>query len=217
MRSIVLATQKGGSGKSTIAIGLAIAATQEGQKVVILDTDPQATVANWASRRTSADPKVIRIDYAFEVERSLCALAREGFTLCIVDTAAGADRALTAAVVRAADICLLPTRPTIPDIEATQPTLLLVRRSKIPFAFILTQTGPRYEPSDHAAPLSAAGALALPFIASRNDHQNAVAAGLGVTEFAPNGKAAREIGELWAWVKRKLESQETHDRQRLVA
>ena len=82
MRSIVLATQKGGSGKSTIAIALAIAATQEGQKVVILDTDAQATVANWASRRTSADPKVVRIDYAFQVERSLCALAHEGFTLC---------------------------------------------------------------------------------------------------------------------------------------
>jgi chromosome partitioning protein len=101
---------------------------------------------------------------------------------------------------------LLVTRPTVLDIEATHPTLKTIQGFEKPFAFVLNQTAARYEPTDAAAPLSRVGALAFPVIVLRNDHQNAIAAGLGVCEFAPNGKAAGEIRELWMWVKRKLDA-----------
>ena len=54
--------------------------------------------------------------------------------------------------------------------------------------------------SEAAAALNAAGKLALPYIVQRNDHQNALCAGFGVTEFAPEGKAALEILALWRWI-----------------
>ncbi len=217
MRTIAFATQKGGSGKSTLAIGLGVAAVQDGERVAMLDTDPQGTIANWDLRRANPEPSIIRIAYAFQVERSLRSLAAEGYTLSIIDTPAGVDRALTTTAIRAADLCLVPTRPSVADVEATHPTLKVIREFAKPLAFVLNQTAARYEPTDAAAPLHRVGALALPFIVLRNDHQNALGAGLGVSEFAPNGKAAGEIRELWTWVKRKLDILPADNEQALVA
>src|SRR5262245_21835407 len=73
------------------------------------------------------------------------------------------------------------------------------------FAFVLNQTPPRgCRLSEAATSLHSLGVLALPFVGQRNDHQDALGAGLGVTEFAPEGKASEEIRELWRWVLKKL-------------
>ena len=206
MRTIVFATQKGGSGKSTLAIGLAAAAMQDGERVTILETDPQGTVSNWGLRRAAPEPVILRIGYPIELERSLRSLAENGHTLAVIDTPAGGDNALTTAGIRAGDLCLLPARPSVADIEASHSTIRGFRRLGKPFAFVLNQTAARYQPSE-AEPLNKLGVLALPCIALRMDHQNAIAAGLGVSEFAPNGKAAGEIRALWAWAKQKLQSE----------
>jgi chromosome partitioning protein len=216
MRTIAVAMQKGGSGKSTLAIGLAVAAMLDGERVAILETDPQGTVSNWGVRRATAEPAVARVAYAIQLERALRSLAADGRTLAIVDTPAGADNALTAAAMRAADLCLLPTRPSVADIEASHATVRLLRSFEKPFAFVLNQTAARYQAGE-AEPLNRHGVLALPCIVLRNDHQHAVAAGLGVTEFAPNGKAAQEIRSLWAWARQKLESAAVQNQRRTAA
>jgi hypothetical protein len=73
------------------------------------------------------------------------------------------------------------------------------------FAFVLNQApAGSYRPSKAAATLNALGVLALPYIVQRNDHQDAIGAGLGVSEYAPSGKAANEMRALWGWVKHKL-------------
>jgi chromosome partitioning protein len=205
MRTITFATQKGGSGKSTLAIGLAVAAMQEGERVFLLDTDRQGTLARWASRRTNPDPGFEHVADGFGLERTLRRLAKEGYTLAIIDTPGAADSSTTTAM-RAADLCLVPARPSPADIEATHPTLVAIRRLEKPFAFVLSQTPSRSNrPSGAAAVLNGVGALALPYIVQRNDHQDALGSGLGVSEIAPNGKAAAEIRALWAWVKDKLD------------
>ena len=51
MQTIVLTTQKGGAGKSTLAISLALAAIRAGHNVRLIETDPQGTVSNWKRRR----------------------------------------------------------------------------------------------------------------------------------------------------------------------
>ena len=120
----------------------------------------------------------------------------------------------SSSAIGAADLCLIPARPSPADIEATLPTLEIVRKLGKPFAFVLNQAPPRgYRPSEAAATLNAAGVLALPIIVHRNDHQDALGAGFGVTEFAPQGKAAEEIQGLWRWVWEKL-SLETIDHGR---
>jgi hypothetical protein len=139
MHTIVLATQKGGSGKSTLAIGLALAAMQDGHVVRLIETDPQGTISNWRRRRSSAEPLVEAINDTGAIGPRLQMFDRDGVSLTIIDTA-GSVNALTAAAIHAADLCLIPARPSPADIEATAPTLGVVRSCRKPFAFILNQT-----------------------------------------------------------------------------
>ena len=210
MRTIVLATQKGGSGKSTLAIGLALAAQQAGHHVRLIDTDPQATLASWQCRRGLVEPLVEAISEADAIEQRLPALERGGVTLTIIDTASGVSAA-TKAAIGCADVCLIPARPSLADIEATKPTLRIIKACRTPFAFVLNQApirGHRITTAANALGGNAArevvDILAQPFIAMRNDHQDALAAGLAVCEFDPGGKASAEIKDLWHWVEAKL-------------
>jgi len=210
MQTIVLATQKGGSGKSTLAIGLALAAIQAGHTVRLIETDSQGTLSNWQSRRVYAEPIVEPVYSADEIEQRLQSLDRSGVTLTIVDTAGGVSAATTAAI-RYSDFCLIPARPNVADIEATAATLGTVRAWKKPFAFVLNQTPIRGQRIGNAATslggeatLDLSEVLAQPFIVMRNDHQDALSAGLAVSEFAPAGKSADEIRSLWQWLETRL-------------
>jgi chromosome partitioning protein len=210
MQTIVLATQKGGSGKSTLAVGLALAAIQAGHRVRLIETDPQGTLSNWQSRRTSAEPVVEPVYGAGEIEQRLQSLDQSGLTMAIVDTAGGVSAATTAAI-RYADLCLIPARPSIADIEATVSTLQIIRAWKKPFAYILNQTPIRGQRIGNAATtlcdqaaLDLADVLAEPFVVMRNDHQDALNAGLAVSEYAPTGKSADEVRSLWRWIEAKL-------------
>ena len=214
MRTIVLATQKGGSGKSTLAIGLAVAAIADGHRVGIIETDQQGTVSNWGQRRTLLEPHIERAGSSMEIERALLVLKRDGFTLAVIDTPA-TNNVLSLGAIAAADLCLIPARPSPADIEAALPTLATVRKHGKPFAFILNHTPARsYRVSEAATALNAIGVLALPYIVQRNDHQDALGAGLGVTEFVPDGKAAEEIRGLSQWVWKKLTA-ETIEREQI--
>lgn len=211
MQTIVLATQKGGSGKSTLAISLALAAIRAGHNVRVIETDPQGTLSNWKRRRPYAAPVVEPVYAAREVEQRLQSLAREGVTVTIVDTAGGITAATTSAI-RYADFCLIPTRPSIADIEATAPTLSCIRAWKKPFAYVLNQApirgaarlaGAENLLSDEAA-LDVDDIVARPIIMMRNDHQDALTAGLAVCEYAPGSKSAEEIRDLWQWIETRL-------------
>jgi chromosome partitioning protein len=211
MYTIVLATQKGGSGKSTLAIGLAVAAQQAGHKVRVIETDRQGTLSKWQARRTMGEPIVESVYDAKMIEPRLEALARDGVTVCVIDTGAGITASTTAAI-RHSDLCLIPARPSVADIEATAPTLSIIRAWRKPFAFVLNQApirgGHRITDAtsalDSDAPRDIAEVLAQPFIMMRNDHQDALAAGLGVCEFDTDGKSAQEIRSLWRWTAGKL-------------
>src|SRR5258708_6761783 len=150
MQTIVLATQKGGSGKTTLAIGLALAAIQAGHTVRLIETDSQGTLSNWQSRRSYAEPIVEPVYSAGEIEQRLQSLDQSGVTLTIVDTAGGVSAATTAAI-RYADLCLIPARPSAADIEATASTLHIIRAWKKPFAFVLNQTPIRGQRVSNAA------------------------------------------------------------------
>src|SRR5665213_787778 len=222
MHTIVLATQKGGSGKSTLAVGLALAAMKTGHTVRLIETDSQGTLSNWQSRRIYAEPIVEPVYSAGEIEPRLKSLDESGVTLTIIDTAGGISAATTAAI-RYADLCLIPARPSVADIEATAPTLQTVRAWNKPFAFVLNQTpirGQRINTAASAlgdeAALDLADVLAQPFIVMRNDHQDALSAGLAVGEYAPASKSADEIRGLWQWVETRLNGGVTADEQPVV-
>ena len=204
MYVLALVTQKGGSGKSTLAVGLAVAAMANGEPVALLEADPQGTIGRWKERRGTSYPRVDRVTDPAYIEPALARLEAEGVWLAIIDTAATTNPAALRAIARS-DLCLIPARPSPADIEASVPTLIAIRRHNRRFAFILNQTPARGgRLSEAATSLNSIGHLALPYIVQRNDHQDALGAGLGVTEYAPAGKAAEEMHALWRWVLKQL-------------
>jgi chromosome partitioning protein len=204
MHVLALVTQKGGSGKSTLAVGLAVAAMENGERVALVEADPQGTIWRWKERRGEAYPRVDRVSDATHMEPVLARLEAEGVWLAIVDTAATNNAAALRAIARS-DLCLIPARPSTADIEAAIPTLIAIRRLNRRFAFVLNQTPARgCRLSEAATSLNSLGHLALPYIVQRNDHQDALGAGLGVTEYAQGSKASEEIVDLWRWVLKKL-------------
>ena len=218
MHVLTLVTQKGGSGKSTLAVGLAVAAMADGERVALIEADPQGTVTKWRERRANPYPRVERISELGDIEQVLSRLEAERVWLTIIDTAATHNTLAMRAITRA-DFCLIPARPTAADIEAALPTLIAIRKLGRRFAFILNQTPPRGgRLSEAATSLNSLGHLALPFIGQRNDHQDALGAGLGVSEFAPYGKAAEEIRALWRWLSQKIIGEVTdHAQDRIKA
>ena len=201
MRAIVFASQKGGTGKSTLAIGLAVVAMEDGERVSILDTDPQGTISYWRSRRGSPEPAVERLTNRFRLESALRDLKQKGRTLAIIDTP-GNDSDVVTEAIRLADLCLIPARPSQADIEAACPTLKAAYKFDRKFAFVLNQAPVRgRRPTLAAAALSEVGMLALPYIGMRNDHMDSLATGLGISEFAADSIAAAEVRTLWIWVK----------------
>jgi chromosome partitioning protein len=210
MQTLALISRKGGTGKSTLAIGLAGAAAEAGHDVCVVEADPLGTVANWRRRRDRAAPAVETAHDGHTLLVRLRRLAAEGVTLAIIDTAGGWSETFNTAVA-AADLCLIPARPSLADIEAAGPALATVRAAHKPFAFVLNQTPPRsYRIGNAQNALGDATALrdvvALPAIVARNDQQDALGLGLTVTEFAGDGKSAAEIRGLWQWVKARLDA-----------
>ena len=127
MYVLALVTQKGGSCKSTLAVGLAVAAMENGERVAFVEADPQGTISKWKERRENPYPRVDRVADPAELERALSRLEAEGIWLAIIDTAA-TNNALALRAIAKADLCLIPTRPSPADIEAAIPTLIAIRR-----------------------------------------------------------------------------------------
>ena len=207
MRTIAFLTQKGGAGKTTLAASLAEVAASTGEKVIALDLDPQQSLVRWGKRREAANARNKIIVEPLERERLprlrviLEGLAGAGFTLAIFDTT-GADAAAVRPVSEIADLNLLPARPTRLDVEATAATFRAVFLAKRKAAFVLNQCPSGYRStraSEAAKQLNCLGVLAEPLLSARMDFQDAIAAGLGVTEYAGGGRSAEEIATLWNW------------------
>jgi chromosome partitioning protein len=201
---VAFVTQKGGSGKTTLALSCAVAAEEAGRRVLLIDLDPQGTAEAWYQERDADTPKLVKID-APELNEALATARKSAFDLVLIDTP-GREEPSTAAAIWAADFCLVPCRPTPADMRATPPTIATIGRLDKPVAFVLTQTPPRsYRIREAENGLSVLGMVAPVHTVLRNTYQDALGAGLGVTEYEPEGKAAEEIRALWKWIAKKLE------------
>ncbi|CAA9306620.1 MAG: ParA-like protein [uncultured Microvirga sp.] len=213
MKAITFVTQKGGSGKSTLCISLAVAAQETGRSVCILEMDRQATVSDWAEHRQSSSPEVAQID-APQLDQVMQSLKGTAYDYVFIDTP-GVDSPGTLSAIRAADLCIIPCRPTPADLRAFKPTLAAMYRLEKKFSFVLNQTPPRsYRIRDAADGLAVLGMLPDINVVSRNDHQDAIGLGQGVTEYNPKGRAAEEIRRLWTWIERRTQiNSETRTQQ----
>lgn len=204
MKTLVIASQKGGAGKTTLAAHLAVAADQAGHgPVVLLDTDPQGSLSAWWNSREGDSPALASASLA-ELGDKLQALAAAGVGLAVIDT----PPAITAAisdVVKLADLVLIPTRPSPHDLRAVGSTVDLVQDAGRPFAFAVTQAKPNTRLTVQAvAALSAHGAVAPAVVHDRVDYAASMVDGRTVLETDAKGRSAEEMRQLLAFVQERM-------------
>jgi chromosome partitioning protein len=201
MKVISIISRKGGSGKSTLAINLAVAADRAGHAVIVVDLDPQSSAAAWGDLREADAPAVVAVPPA-RLAQALAAAAASGADLAILDTAPHSEGSALAAA-RAADIVLIPARLSLLDLQAIGATADLARIAGKPAYAVLNAAPPGATRlvDDARRALAVHGlTLALVIVAHRAAFVRSLPAGMGVIEFDPNGKAAGEMRQLFAWV-----------------
>ena len=134
--TVVVASQKGGAGKTTLARNLAAAA---GVGAALIDTNPQGSLTDWWNRRQAEAPALARLDG--DMAAGLAALAEGGMRLVLVDTPPSVHPWLSD-LLRLADLVLIPVRPSPDDLAAVSGTLDLVEAAGRPFAFVVSQAKP---------------------------------------------------------------------------
>lgn len=212
MRTIAIVSQKGGAGKTTLAVHLAAAAMQSGHSVLVIDTDPQATASRWSQWRQGREPDVVDCGAPSLLATKLAKAAELGADLCIIDSPPHADL-MARQAAKLADLVLIPCRPKAFDLAAVEATAELVRSGNKP-AFVVFTAGPPRAPliyREATVLISGEGddpGLGLPVapvsLPDRAVFHHSTAQGLTAIELEPVGKAASEVSALWSWTCEQL-------------
>ena len=204
MKTLVIASQKGGAGKTTIAAHIAVAAElAEAGPVVLIDTDPQGSLSDWWNTREAKTPALATATLA-ELPAKLQALQAAGVALAVIDTPPAITEAIRD-VVKQADFVLIPTRPSPHDLRAVGQTVDIARDANKPFAFCVTQAKPTARLTVQAvAALSAHGVVAPSIVHDRVDYAASMVDGRTVVEIDAKGRSSAEIKELLFFVQAQM-------------
>lgn len=197
MQTIAILSQKGGTGKTTIALNMAVAAELAGQSAVIVDLDPQASAKAWHDSRENKSPVVISA-HAARLDDVLKVAKDNEAGLVIIDTAPHSEAdALKAA--RLADLILIPCRPAILDLRAIASTKELADLAKTPAVAVINSAPVRGNlPNEAVDAIRGYGLEVAPvIITQRAAFVHSLTLGQSVLEYEPEGKAAQEIKTLY--------------------
>lgn len=197
MKTIVITSQKGGSGKTTLAAHLAVEAERSGVgSVWLVDTDKQATLSQWHSRREAETPGKLDVPFAL-LTKGLQTLSAQHSAYCFIDTPPTISEQ-SKNVIDLADLVLIPARASPADLWAVADTVELVKQAGKPFLFVITQAKVNATITAQAvAALSQHGRVAESFIADRVTYAAAMTGGRTAQEVAPKSLAADEIHGVW--------------------
>lgn len=214
MKVLTIANRKGGAGKSTCAAHLAVAATNSGMKAILIDMDPQKTLEGWWQKREEDTPLLVETT-AVDLPNSIDKLRTQGFDICIIDTP-GDSGDFTRAGIMAADLVIIPSKPTPPDLSAIGRTISLVEENKKKFAFVITQGIVRTKATLQAlSVLSQFGAVAPAPISNRTAYASAMGAGKSAGDF--DKIAEEEINQVWGFIRDTLFKSEKITKKKLIA
>jgi chromosome partitioning protein len=207
VQTIAIISQKGGAGKTTIGIHLAVAAVRRGMQTALFDLDPQASASTWADKRRDPSPTVVSAQAA-RLPGLLEQAKGQSADLVIIDSAPNADAASLAAA-RAADLILIPCRPASFDLSAIGTTLSLAAVAGKPAFVVLNAVPPLGKVGEEARRALEHGGVkvALPVLHHLVAFSHAVNDGRTAQELEPRSKAALEVDALFAWVKKAATAQ----------
>jgi chromosome partitioning protein len=197
MKTLVILAQKGGSGKTTLAVHMAVCASRQKRRTALIDIDPQGSAFNWNESRNEGR----KLDAAKAEAGQIPALLQQakdgGIDLAIIDTAPHSDSA-AAIAAQYADLVLIPCRPARFDLDAIASTVQIATVAKKSAAVVIN-AAPRGKLADEArVALERQGITVIDTVLhQRVAYSHAVIDGRSVHEYEPGGKAAAEIDELY--------------------
>jgi chromosome partitioning protein len=204
MKTVAIISQKGGVGKTTVALHLAVSAERDNKSTVIIDLDPQASASTWKDLREDESPLV----QPAQVNRLAIILEeakRQGASFIVIDTSPNSESASLAAA-RVADLVLIPCRPHLLDLKAISSSIELARLAKKPFFVIVNAVPPRGSLGAEADSAIATydAPVAPPQLSMRAAYYHCLVNGQVAQEYEPSGKAAEEVRALYMWVCQQL-------------
>jgi chromosome partitioning protein len=205
---IAVVMPKGGTGKSTLATNLAVAALQDGWTPLILDTDPQVSSCNWADRRGKNNPPYVQDTMPARLRQTIEKAESMGANLFIIDTPPLSGEAGLAAA-RLADVILTPCGTKQKDIEALDKFKEIWTQAGKPESLVILngvahlsytrQEWAREEISKRGLITCARGLTALVAF------DDADKVGLSVLEYQPEGRAAEDIRLVYKQVSQLID------------
>ena len=204
MYTIVAASQKGGSGKTTLSGHLAVEAARAGAgEIALIDTDPQGSLAHWWNARQAPTPHFVKAGLP-DLEQALAELDRSGIKIAVIDTPPAITQSISR-VVAHADLVLVPTRPSPHDLRAVGATVDIAERHGKPLIFVVNAATARARiTGESAVALSQHGMVAPVTIHHRVDFAASMIDGRTVGEVVPGSQSAKEITELWLYIQERL-------------
>ena len=205
MRVLAMASQKGGSGKTTLSGHLAVQAQLAGAgPVVLIDIDPQGSLADWWNEREAEFPAFAQTTVA-RLQADLEMLRQQGFRLAVIDTPPAITMAIQS-VIAVAELIIIPTRPSPHDLRAVGATVDLCDRAGKPLLFVVNGATPKAKITYEAAvALSQHGTVAPVTLHHRTDFAASMIDGRTVMEVDPRGRSSQEVQELWTYISDRLE------------
>src|ERR1700740_1664195 len=208
MNVIVFASRKGGTGKSTLAAHLAAQVHKPCRPVLLADADPQGSLTLWHKLRGSNEPPIKSA--VNSVSGIVSAAKRDGIEWVLIDTPPNLSAVVDDAI-KNATIVIIPARPGVFDVNAVQETIQMCRAGRKPYAVVINGAPARRDEAESPIVTIAREALAkfrAPVgggqITNRADLLMALGQGEGVREYFAEGRAAAEIGRLWAAIERSV-------------
>ena len=201
MYVVVMASRKGGAGKTTIAVHLAVEAERAGAgPVAIIDTDPMQGMTQWWDARSDQQPVLFK----GAVRAVAPTLRKQGYRILIVDTPPSIGEEVALAV-QSASLVLIPVQPSPNDLRAAGSTVGMANELRKPLAFIINRVKPRVRLTVQAFEALAPHGVISPLLHDRTDYAAAMNDGLTAPELDTKGPAQGEVSALWSYVASRLE------------
>jgi len=197
-------SQKGGAGKTTLAINLAVQSKLQGNNSLIIDIDPQASATKWGDIRGSNNTPLVTTSFATRLYKVIEVARENNIKEIFIDTPPHAQRdAQIASDI--SDVIIIPCRPNLFDLQAIEDTIALAKIANKPFILVFNaihHTSPLAEEAKEAIVNKYGSKINIcpQMLVQRLGYVHASMVGQGIQEYEKKRKAAYELNNVYKYI-----------------